>query len=92
MLAGIRQQIASSKPEPAMTDRELIERHAERVILTSHAVEVHLVPPGGVAAISCNETAHAVQPPAKITLPWAAPGFAAVKGIVHALIICALCE
>ncbi len=31
VLDGVRQQIASSQAEPALTDRELIERHVERV-------------------------------------------------------------
>jgi hypothetical protein len=84
VLDGVRQQIASSKAEPALTDRELIERHVERVTIKSQAVEVYFVAPGGVAAVSSNAMAHAVQPPAKITLSWAAPGFAAVKGIVQA--------
>src|SRR5271166_1636250 len=84
VLDGVRKQIASSQAEPAMTDRELIERHVERVNIKSQGVEVHFVPPGDAAAVSSNGMAHAVQPPAKITLPWAAPSFAAVKGIVPA--------
>ncbi len=84
VLAGVRKQIASSKAEPAMTDRELIERHVERVNIKSEAVEVYFVSPGGVADAGGNGMAHAVQPPAMITLPWAAPSLAAVKGIVHA--------
>ncbi len=83
VLDGVRKQLASSQTEHAMTDRELIERHVERVFITSQAVEVHFVPPGGVAAAGSNGMAHAVQLPAKIILPWAAPSFAAVKGIVH---------
>ncbi|MGA7323004.1 MAG: recombinase family protein [Rhodomicrobium sp.] len=70
VLAGIRRQMALSDTQPAMTDRALIERHAGRVTIKPQEVEVQLVPPGGVAA--------------EITLPWAAPSFAAIKGIVHA--------
>ncbi len=44
VLNGIRQQFASPEAEPAMTDRELIERHAGRVTIKSQEVEVHLVP------------------------------------------------
>jgi site-specific DNA recombinase len=84
VLAGVRHGLASPEAEPAMSDHERIERHAVRVIIRSEAVEVHLVPPGGVAAVSSNETADSVELPVKITLPWAAPSFAAVKGIVHA--------
>ncbi len=79
VLDGVRQQLASPEAEPAMTDRELVERYVERVTIRPQAVEVHLVPLSGAAAVSSD-----VQPPAMITLPWAAPSFAAVKGIVHA--------
>ena len=73
------------KQSPRMTDRELIERHVERVIIKSQAVEVHLVPPSERCGRRVQQRlAPAVQPPTKITLPWAAPSFAAVKGIVHA--------
>jgi site-specific DNA recombinase len=84
VLDSVRKQIASNTEEPAMADRELIERHVERVNIKSQAVEVHVVSPSDVAAVSSNEIGHTVQPPAKITLPWTAPSFAAVKGIVHA--------
>ena len=84
VLNGIRQQLASPEAEPQVSDRELIERHAGRVIIKAQEVEVHLVPLGGVAPVSSDEMAHTVEPPAKITLPWAAPSYAAVKGIVHA--------
>jgi len=84
VLDGVRKQLASSTGEPAITDRELIERHVERVIVKSQAVEIHFAPPGGAADAGGKEMAHPVQPPAMITLPWAAPSFAAVKGIVHA--------
>ena len=85
VLAGVRQQFASPEAEPALSDRELIERHAGRVTIKPQAVELHFVPLSGVTAVSSNEMAYGVQPLAKITLPWAAPSFAAVKGIVHAL-------
>ncbi|MGA7322917.1 MAG: recombinase family protein, partial [Rhodomicrobium sp.] len=85
VLNGVRQQFASPEAEPAMSDRELIERHVERVTVKSEEVEVYFLPPSVVAAASSNEMAHTAQlPPAKITLPWAAPSFAALKGIVHA--------
>jgi hypothetical protein len=46
-------------------------------------VEVELVPLSGTSAVNSGETAHTNQP-IKITLPWAAASFAAVKGIVPA--------
>ena len=84
VLDGVRKQFASPEAEPALTDRALIERHAGRVIVKPQAVEVHCVALGGVADAGGTGVAQAAQPPALITLPWAAPSFAAVKGIVHA--------
>jgi site-specific DNA recombinase len=88
VLDGVRQQIRSGKAEPQMTDRELIERHVERVTINSQAVEVDFIPLSGVAAASSSEMARAAGAPIKITLPWAAPSFAAVKGILHAPSAC----
>ncbi len=83
VLAGIRQQLASGTGALALTDRELIERHAGRVTVKPEAVEVDFAAPGGVADAGGTGMAQAGQPPALITLPWAAPSFAAMKGIVH---------
>ena len=58
------------------------------MIIKSQAVEVRFVLPSDVTAqteaVSDNDTAHAGQPQTTITLPWTAPSFAAVKGIIHA--------
>ncbi len=61
---------------PAPTeDRNLVERHIERIVVKPEAVEVYL---------SCvNNSKHGDLPPATITLPWTAPSFAAVKGVLH---------
>ncbi len=87
VLDGVRKYVASGEAEPAMTDRDLIERYVEQVSIKSQAVEVRFVPPSEVTAqteaVSSNDTAHPGQPPTTITLPWAAPSFAAVKGIVY---------
>ncbi len=84
VLKNVRQQLAPSNAELGLTDRELIERHVERVIIKSQEVEIHFLPLRGVEAAGSCEMAHTVQPPAKMTLPWAAPSFSAIKGIVHA--------
>jgi site-specific DNA recombinase len=84
VLNGVRRQLASSAAERALTDRELIERHAERVTIKPHAVEVQLAPLSGGAGAASSEIGHSAELPAKITLPWAAPSFTALKGIVHA--------
>jgi site-specific DNA recombinase len=79
ILDGIRAHLSLPELPADVTERDLIERHVERVIITSTAVEVRLM--GDVsAADSTDEGA-----PGKITLTlaWTAPSFAAVKGIVH---------
>lgn len=87
MLDGVRKYVALDRAGPAITDRDLIEHHVDRVIIKSQTVEVRFVPPSDVAAqteaVSSDDTPRAGQPRTTITLPWAAPSFAAVKGIVH---------
>ena len=64
----------------------MIERHVDRVIIGPQAVEVRLTPS------DANESPelHPYEPDASaptstpLMLPWAAPAFVAVKGIVHA--------
>jgi site-specific DNA recombinase len=84
VLEGVRNHLASAEAEPAMNDRELIERHVERVIIKPQAVEVRLVSPSAVVQMQANGPAQTEEQQRTITLPWAAPSFAAVKGIVHA--------
>jgi len=81
VLDGVRQHLASAGADPAMTDRDLIERHVDRVTIKSQAVEVGFVSPSAVVQTQAHGPA---QTEDTITLPWAAPSFAAVKGIVHA--------
>jgi site-specific DNA recombinase len=83
--AGILQQWV--EVATTLAEGELIERHVARVIVKPQALEVCLVP-------TCETSAQAedhgldnlasCHPPTTITLPWTAPSFAAVKGIVHA--------
>jgi len=61
----------------AMTDRDLIERQVERITVKPQAIEIRLVAPTEVT----DEAARV--PPITIALPWAAPSFTAVKGIIH---------
>jgi len=84
VLEGVRQHLASDGADPAITDRDLIERHVDRVTIYSQAVEVRLVSPSAVVQTEAHGPAHAEEQQRTITLPWAAPSLAAVKGIVHA--------
>jgi hypothetical protein len=86
---GVRRQLAAmGKTEPAnsLTDRELIERYVARVIVTPQALEVCLNPASKASAQVDDPSADNpadCNPPITITLPWTAPSFAAVKGILH---------
>lgn len=86
---GVRRQLAAmGGPEPAssMTDRELIERHVVRVIITPRALEICFNPAGEASAQGDGPTLDnpaAGNPPNTIMLPWTAPRFAAVKGVLH---------
>jgi site-specific DNA recombinase len=63
--------------------RDLIERHVERVTITSTAVEVRLMSDSALAKPGSDEAAAGEPPITTLTLAWTAPSFAAVKGIVH---------
>ena len=58
------------------------------VIVKPQALEVRLVPTSEASALTeepgTNDLATGQLPTPAITLPWTAPSFAAVKGIVHA--------
>jgi site-specific DNA recombinase len=89
VLDGIRKHVALAGENPTtLADRDLIERHVERVIIKSQAVEVRIVLPADASVqgqtLGIDDTACSHPPACSITLPWTAPSFAAVKGIVHA--------
>jgi hypothetical protein len=88
VLDGVRQHFASDAADPAMTDRDLIERHIGSVIVKPQALEVRLVPASEASAqtneASVNDPDLCQPPTTTILLPWAAPSFAAVKGVIHA--------
>jgi site-specific DNA recombinase len=84
VLDGVRKHLTSAEAEAAMTDRDLIERQVERVTIKSQAIEVRFVSPSAVLQTQPTGPAYAEQQQRTIMLPWAAPSFAAVKGIIHA--------
>src|SRR5262249_21239591 len=70
----------------AIPDRDLIERYVEQVVIMPEAVEVWLPPEeisreGEEADPSDSDSQRNTV---KLTLPWTAASFAAVKGVVHA--------
>jgi site-specific DNA recombinase len=77
---------AEAGASTALADRELIERHVARVIITPQALKVCLNPASGAARHVDDPTFDnpaAGKPSTTITLPWTAPSFVAVKGIIH---------
>jgi hypothetical protein len=71
-----------------LRDRDLIERHVERVIIKPEALEVCLIPPCEASDQAedpiVDEQASCRPQMTTIRLAWAAPNFSAVKGIIHA--------
>ncbi|HUB64679.1 MAG TPA: recombinase family protein, partial [Methylocella sp.] len=86
---GVRRQLAAmgrAEPASSLTDRELIERHIARVIIMPQALDVCLNPASEASAQGDDPTVDdpaADNPLTTITLPWTAPRFAAVKGVLH---------
>jgi site-specific DNA recombinase len=85
---GVRRhliELGDEEPATAIADRQLIERHVARVIIKPQALEVCLVPTGEEQVEDPSVHPAPCHPPTTtITLPWTAPSFQAVKGIIHA--------
>jgi site-specific DNA recombinase len=81
---GVRKHLAATTEPSTLTDRDLIERHVVRVIVTPQAVEVHLLAPDQTAPSEKGNRDYDRPSASTITLPWSAPSFSAVKRIVHA--------
>jgi site-specific DNA recombinase len=71
------------------TDRDLIERHVERITVKPQAIEVTLMEPRGGPAMTGEHDREGTdyngndRSPLALVLPWAPQTFSAVKGIVH---------
>jgi site-specific DNA recombinase len=76
------------------SDREIIDRHVERVVINPQSIEIQLressageATPGdtsvGASDASDGNDEAATTPAAVISVPWSAPAFASVKGVVH---------
>src|SRR5476649_2723295 len=92
VLDGVRKQCVSmgaTEDPTAIADRDLIERHVHSVIVGPQALEVRLVL-ASETSVSTAEPSFNDPTEGQLattttitTLPWTAPIFAAVKGIVH---------
>jgi DNA invertase Pin-like site-specific DNA recombinase len=91
VLAALRQHLQASDAKPPPTshrDRDLIERHVERITLTRNQITLQMRPSSDAAdavrvAGEAGRNAIGELPVATITIPWTDPLPAAVKGIVH---------
>ena len=75
-----RHLTAQGKAPAASADRELIERHVARVIVTPQPLDIWLIRSGGTLAQaedpSLADLAPHLPPTTTIALPWTAPNFA----------------
>jgi hypothetical protein len=84
VLDGIRAHLRSMEHPVDGADRDMIERHVDRVIVKPQCVEVRLTPSGAKSSQPHgDEPTESGAAAAALALPWAAPAFAAVKGVIH---------
>ena len=79
-------QLWGKSRRAVLADRELIERHVARVVVKPQTLDICLIPtsePAQAENPSLTDSAPNLHSPAMIALPWTAPSFAAMKGIVH---------
>ena len=87
VVAALRDHLSASAPGEQLpeNDLELLERHLERVTLTSNHLELRLRQTVEPAHNAANKVPSALRMAdiATITVPWTSPLPAAVKGIIH---------
>jgi site-specific DNA recombinase len=86
---GVRRHLEAMGKEPptGLADRELIERHVARVVVKPQTLDIGLIPMSETTAEADNpsltDSAPDLHPAIMIAVPWRAPSFAAMKGILH---------
>jgi site-specific DNA recombinase len=89
VLIALRHHLQASGAEPQPTadsDRDLIERHVERITLTPKHIKLQMQPSSDApdAVTVADEAGHnAIGDLRVATIPWTSPLPVAVKGIVH---------
>jgi site-specific DNA recombinase len=78
-----------TEPKGGLSDREVIDRHVARVIVRPNSIEMELREPTPAPAPSLATEAPVTAGAAAsstcttvISLPWSAPAFASIKGVV----------
>ena len=83
VIAALRNHLSASAPGEQLpeNDLELLERHLERVTLTSNHLELRLRQT--VPEANAESHQRSARADIAITVPWTSPVPAAVKGIIH---------
>jgi hypothetical protein len=76
-----------TEPKDDLSDRAVIDRYVTRIIVRSYSIDIELneptLAPEPLPATDALVAAAAASSPSVISLPWTAPAFASVKGILH---------
>jgi site-specific DNA recombinase len=85
VIAALRNHLNASGSDEQLpdNDRDLLERHLERVTLTPNHVELRLRQSGEAAQADNDSSAPRIANVATMTIPWTSSVPADVKGIIH---------
>jgi site-specific DNA recombinase len=97
VVEAVRQSLRKNAPTEGhsdVSDREAIDRFVERIVISPKSIEIHLREPRAVEATETNRSSAAphardsdedtaIAPAPVITVPWNAPAFVSVKGVLH---------
>ena len=79
-----------TEPKRSLSDREVIDRHVTRIIVRPDSIDIDLRQPTAAPAPSLETDASVIAGEAAsstcttvISLPWSAPAFPSVKGVLH---------
>jgi site-specific DNA recombinase len=88
VLRAVRQNLLSYDPKNNLSDQNAVVAHVNKITVKREAIEIELLEPDAT-----SENTSSGRPESKeaasanlstTTIPWTAPAFVAVKGIVHA--------
>jgi hypothetical protein len=80
----LRDRLGDAVAEP-VSDRELVERHVDRIVVKPDAIELLLLVDGDkFDREDLTDDGAPKSPPALLSLPWARRDFVAVKGVLYA--------
>ena len=97
VVEAVRQSLRKNAPTEGhsdVSDREAIDRFVERIVISPKSIEIHLREARAVEATETNRSSAAphardsdedtaITPAPVITVPWNAPAFVSVKGVLH---------